>query len=416
MTYKKGDSRSRKIRKKSLGSLFIILIIGFISGDIISDAVLLSGDTSTHITIIYSSEKASWMTVAYQDFLDEWNSNQSNGKITIEMHPYGSSDSIISILNGEIHPTIWSPASSIWMPVLNTKWKSYTGSSTPIVTIDEAVKIIYSPIVIATWEDFNQTHNIKSLADVRRLTLNSSVNVKMAHTDPRLSNSGFMTTIMSLSAASGTPSENLTMDDLSNTTVQNWIRDFESSAVLYGKSTGFLSRYMKDGGPNTLNIAFLYENLVSDISNDASGGKIIAVYPEEGTLYSDHPFCVLNADWITPKQRVVAEAFLDFLNQTETVESAMQYGFRPIDTSIPLDPAVFNYETNGIQLNMNVPEMSPPVNGTTLLKIPDLWYLCKAEIEENNEIIVPLAVISLIAIVAIGIVLFIKKRSTLKRR
>jgi len=130
--------------------------------------------------------------------------------------------------------------------------------------------------------------------------------------------------------------------------------------------------------PSALNIAFLYENLIRDISSTATGGKIIAIYPEEGTLYSDHPFCILNADWITPKQRTVAEAFLDFLNRNETIESAIQYGFRPIDLSIPLDPAVFNYETNGIAFELNISEMRTPLDGDVLLKIPDLWLLCKA--------------------------------------
>jgi len=370
-------SQTRKIRKKSVGTLLIIFIFGFLIGDLTTN-FLLGSSGGIHITIIYSSEKASWMTIAYNDFLNKWNQAHPNEKITIDMHPYGSSDSIISILNGEIFPTVWSPASSIWMPVLNTKWATYTGSSTPFISIDEAVKIIYSPIVIATWEAYNQTYNISSLSDLRDMNTSPAINVKMAHTSPMLSNSGFMTTIMALSAASGIASENLTMDLLTNVDNQQWIKEFESSAVLYGKSTGFLSRYIRDGGPNALNVAFLYENLVKEISSSSSGGKVIAIYPDEGTLYSDHPFCIPNANWITPEQRTVAEAFLNFLNQTETVESAMEYGFRPIDTSIPLDSTVFNYQTNGIRYNITVPEMKTPIDGDVLLKIPDLWYLCKA--------------------------------------
>jgi Ca-activated chloride channel family protein len=318
------------------------------------------------------------MTIAYTNFIQEWETNHPDQKISIDMHPFGSSDSLISILNGEIFPTIWSPASSIWLPFLNTKWADLTGGGEPIVNIDEAVKIIYSPIVIATWESFNLTYNIKSLADVRELSVNPSVNVKMAHTDPRLSNSGFMTTIMAISAASGVASENLSINDLKDTDNQKWLREFESDAILYGKSTGFLARYMKTQGPSSLNIVFLYENLIRDISSTAVGGKIIAIYPEEGTLYSNHPFCILNANWITPEQRFVAQEFLKFLNQTSTIESAMEYGFRPIDDSIPLDPEVFNYENNGIAYEINVPEFETPKDGDVLLKIPDLWLLTKS--------------------------------------
>jgi len=60
------------------------------------------------------------------------------------------------------------------------------------------------------------------------------------------------------------------------------------------------------------------------------------------------------------------------------VESALQYGFRPIDTTIPIDPEVFNYETNGILHEINVPELKTPSDGEVLLKIPDLWQLCKS--------------------------------------
>ena len=371
-------THARKAKKSSNFGIVVIFIVGFLIGMFSTNLILESGKKRTHITIIYSSEKASWMAQAYSDFLVDWQNTHPDEPISIDMHPYGSSDSIISILNGEIKPTIWSPASSIWMTFLNSKWAELTQSTIPIVNISAAVKIIYSPIVIATWESFNKTYNIHGFRDVHNLTLNPNVNIKMAHTDPRLSNSGFMSVIMALSAASGISSENLTMSDLTDLGNQQWLREFESNAVVYGTSTGFLARYMKNEGPSALNIVFLYENLIRDISSTATGGKIIAIYPEEGTLYSDHPFCILNADWISPQQRVVAESFLDFLNKNETVVTALEYGFRPIDPSIPLDPDVFNYETNGIAFNLTVPELHTPVDGDVLLKIPDLWLLCKA--------------------------------------
>lgn len=371
-------NQSRKVKKHSKLIIVLIFILGFLIGTVSTNLILGGTEQKIHITIIYSSEKASWMTAAYSDFMTDWQNTHPNELISIDMHPYGSSNSIISILNGEIYPTIWSPASSIWMPFLNSKWADLTHSAVPIVNISAAVKIIYSPIVIATWESFNQTYNIKGFKDVHTLTLNPNVNIKMAHTDPRLSNSGFMSVIMAISAASGTSSENLTMSDLTNLNNQQWLKEFESSAVVYGTSTGFLARYMKIEGPTALNIAFLYENLITDISSTATGGKIIAIYPEEGTLFSDHPFCILNADWISPQQRMVAEAFLNFLNKNETIVSALEYGFRPINSSIPLDPEVFNYETNGIAYEINVPELSTPLDGDVLLKIPDLWLLCKA--------------------------------------
>ncbi|MHA1340431.1 MAG: substrate-binding domain-containing protein [Promethearchaeota archaeon] len=368
--------RKRIWKRKLKSAMMLSIFIGFIIGYTMTN-IIISQEEGIHISIVYSSEKASWMTIAYNDFLEYWNSNY-NEKLIVEMHPYGSSDSVISILNGEIFPTIWSPACNIWIPFLNAKWKELTKSNVPIINENDTIRIIYSPIVIATWEDFNKTYGLKGIKDLHSLCVNSSINIKLAHTDPRLSNSGYMSVVMAISVAAGKPSQNLTMNDLENETIQNWVTELESRAVLYGKSTGFLARYMKNSGPSSLTVAFLYENLVKDISSTSVGGKVIAIYPKEGTVFSDHPFCILNGEWITPKQRWAAHIFLDFLNKTETKISAMQYGFRLFDESIPLDPNVFNYEKNGISLNFSSPELKPPLDTEALLRIPDFWLLCKA--------------------------------------
>lgn len=367
----------RKVKKGSNITLAIFFILGFLTGNIVTNLFFLTGDDVTHITIIYSSEKATWMTIAYSDFLEEWEEKHPDKKIVVDIHPYGSSDSLIAILNGEIFPTIWSPASSIWMPLLNTKWQEYFKTDDDIVDIDEAVKMIYSPIVIATWEDFNDTHGINGFEDLYDLNKDGE-DVKMAHTDPRLSNSGFMSTIMALAAAADKDSKKLDDDDLLDEDNQEWLTLFESSAIMYGKSTGFLAQYMLNEGPDALNIAFLYENLITDISEASDEGKIVAIYPEEGALYSDHPFCILDADWISDDQREVAEEFLDFLNKRKTIESAMETGFRPIDTDIELDEDVFNYDDYGIAYNLTNPEMEVPKDGSVIEKIPDFWLLCKA--------------------------------------
>lgn len=370
-------SQFSRLKKNSKGLYGWVLIIGFIIGSIGTNISIGNNNEEIHISIVYGSEKANWMTIAYSNFMKYWTEHHEE-KIFIDMQPYGSSDSIISILNGEIFPTIWSPASAIWLPLLNTKWAELTGDPEPIVNIDETVRIIYSPIVIATWKSINDTYGIKGLQDIHDLSINPSIQLKMAHTDPRLSNSGFMTVIMATSVCSGIPSEDLEISQLTDPNNQLWMKEFESRAVQYGKSTGFLAKYMEANGPSALSLAFVYENLMLELSQNAYSDKIIAIYPEEGTLYSDHPFCILNANWITPQQRMVAEAFLEFINQTETVQSAMDYGFRPIDPSIPLDPNIFNYDKYGIQFDVNIPEMKSPKNGEVLLKIPDFWLLCKA--------------------------------------
>jgi Ca-activated chloride channel family protein len=70
---------------------------------------------------------------------------------------------------------------------------------------------------------------------------------------------------------------------------------------------------------------------------------VVAIYPKEGTFYSDHPFAILQADWVTADKKAAALAFRDFLLKPAQQQKALQYGFRPADLSIkigaPLDSA-----------------------------------------------------------------------------
>jgi Mg-chelatase subunit ChlD len=57
----------------------------------------------------------------------------------------------------------------------------------------------------------------------------------------------------------------------------------------------------------------------------------VALYPPEGTFYSDNPFIILDGDWVRPAQRQGAERFQEFLAEEITPELAARSGFRPAD-------------------------------------------------------------------------------------
>ena len=57
--------------------------------------------------------------------------------------------------------------------------------------------------------------------------------------------------------------------------------------------------------------------------------KLIALYPKEGTFYSDSPFLILDAPWVTAEQKQGAQAFQRFLADRITPEVAARSGFRP---------------------------------------------------------------------------------------
>ncbi|MCG3255589.1 MAG: extracellular solute-binding protein, partial [Candidatus Heimdallarchaeota archaeon] len=190
-------------------------------------------------------------------------------------------------------------------------------------------------------------------------------------------------------AASGKQPDEITLEDLHNTTIQAWLEKVESKAVLYGTSTGFLAKQAVQLGPSAINVMILYENLIIETARDGEafskwGDNLVAVYPEEGTLWSDHPIAILNASWVTPEECFAAQEFEAFLLSKENQQKAIPFGFRPGNETLVNDPDivsemqnVFKPE-NGVSLNITIPRFDVPTDGEILDRIPDLWLKTRA--------------------------------------
>jgi len=395
MKRKKSNKSQKNYLKDKIAATTVLVwvVLGLVGGIAVGNTIFAeNSDDHIIFTVVYSSEKSTWMSEASVLFAEYWEAKMALDStlkpLSIDMQPYGSGDMLISLLNGEIKPTIWSPASNIWIPILNTKWNQF--SETGELIAPNYTRVIYSPVVIATWEDFQNEHNITSFHDLHDLIEDNPGLVNLAHTDPRSSNSGFMATMMMVSAYLNEDPKiptNITLDDLGDSDIQQWMREIESAAILYGKSTGFLGRYMRDEGPDDLQITILYENVVQDYTLEAEvkfGQKMVAVYPDEGVLFSDHPFCILEADWVSEEQKMVATEFLNFLNQKELIMKAIGTGFRPINDSLLLDPevqAIYNASFNaehGVTNNPGIfTELNSTIDGNVISRIPDLWLLTR---------------------------------------
>jgi Ca-activated chloride channel family protein len=62
----------------------------------------------------------------------------------------------------------------------------------------------------------------------------------------------------------------------------------------------------------------------------------VAIYPKEGTFWTNNPYAILNAEWVTAEQKEAAEDFEAFLLAEEQQRGAIELGFRPADPSIQL--------------------------------------------------------------------------------
>lgn len=105
---------------------------------------------------------------------------------------------------------------------------------------------------------------------------------------------------------------------------------------------------------------------------------VVAIYPVEGTFWSDHPFAILNAPWVTDELRVAAEAYRDFLLAPEQQQQALQYGFRPSSVDIPIGAPLI--EANGVDPTQPQTLLDVP-NADVIRAIRDLWGENKKPVE-----------------------------------
>jgi len=331
------------------------------------------------LTMVYGSEKRGWIERVTPIFQERWKTLHPNTTLQIRFVALGSRESMNQIILGQVKPAIWSPASSVWIPLANSAWRHEYGEGS--ILVENWKPLVGSPLVIATWELYAQRNNISDWASILKIASSPNSDLKFAHTDPQLSNSGFMAVLMEVAAALNMTTQEMRYEDLLRPQAKTWLKNVEGKAVMYGESTGFLADQATTSGPSGINVFVVYENLVIEKNRQGEpkarwGQKLLAIYPIEGSLVSDHPFCLLNAPWITKDQKSAAQEFFDFLMSQEIQEYAMKYGFRPMNTQVTLDPSIFNKE-NGVSEALTVPMLQAPEDSRVLEHITDLWLISR---------------------------------------
>jgi Ca-activated chloride channel family protein len=169
---------------------------------------------------------------------------------------------------------------------------------------------------------------------------------KFGHTHPEYSNSGLIAVFAQIYAATG-KDDDLTVKDVEEPRVAHYLAELQKAIVHYGSSTGFFGEKMFANGEDYLSAAILYENMVVESYGDKYKGKlkypVVAVYPREGTFWSDHPVGILDRAWVGQAEQEAAELYIDFLLQEPQQRKALTYGFRPglekLKVESPIDRA-----------------------------------------------------------------------------
>ena len=302
---------------------------------------------SIELVFTYGSEKERWINEVTDKFNREDHRAPGGKRIFVRAIPMGSGECIDEVLNGERQPHLVSPASAAFIKLGNAQSQSKTGKE----LIGSTENLVLSPVVIAMWKPMAEAlgWDKKPIgwSDILSLATNPKGwqaygypqwgQFKFGHTHPQYSNSGLISLFAEVYAATG-KTAGLTVADVEKPHTAQFVQGIEKSVVHYGSSTGFFGRKMFASGPQYLSAAVLYENMVIESygGRDTLAFPVVAIYPKEGTFWSDHPVGIVERDWVTPAHREAAKVYIQYLLQRPQQERAITYGFRPGAVDVPV--------------------------------------------------------------------------------
>ncbi|MBZ4421782.1 extracellular solute-binding protein [Myxococcus sp. RHSTA-1-4] len=305
------------------------------------------------LTVAYGSEKKTWLEEQARAFEAGRPTTKSGRPIRVDARALGSGEALREIVSGRLKAHVYSPASSAYLPLLNSAWTRATGRTQPVVGQGEPV--LLSPVVIAMWKPMAEAlgwpDRAIGWAELMKVAANPRGwaahghpewgRFKLGHTDPERSNSGLLSVLAEAYAGAGR-TRGLSAADLESPETLDLLTRMEGTVVHDGESTGALADTMLERGPGFLSAAVLYENLVieSYAKPPRAPFPLVAVYPVEGTFWSDHPYTTLEAEWVGPEEREAAEAFRRFLVSRPAQERALALGFRPADPAVAITAPV----------------------------------------------------------------------------
>ena len=288
-------------------------------------------------------------------------------------------------------PSVWSPASTVW----TDRVASIAGEK----VVAGAESFTKTPVVFGVPESMARALGYPDkplgIADIKGLIEDPAGwgavgkpiwgSFKIAKTNPNSSTTGLSMLLMQSYAASG-KSKDLTTADVKD--AEKFSQAFESGAIHYGDTTGKVLQNLVDkasgSGSSYVSAIALEEtslynyNIGNPDSHTVQPGeqltppdeKLVAVYPSEGSMWSDNPAVVLGAKWVTPEQQEAAAAFVKFLHTKSAQELLPKYGFRPLDDSVDASAhlnADVGIDTN--QPTVTLPQPAPEVVSAAL----DQW-------------------------------------------
>ncbi|HZQ84974.1 MAG TPA: extracellular solute-binding protein [Acidimicrobiales bacterium] len=356
------------------------------------------------IPVVSSPEKVDLLTKLAQQFNDS-SAAKSGGCVFVQIKSMSSGTQATLLSEGwpdeatnGPKPVIFSPAASAWGGVVNQR---LTDKGQQPIVPTTFKSFMLTPLVIAMPKPMADALGYPATpigyGDLLKLAQDPNGwaarghpewgAFKLGKTNPNFSTSALNATVAQYYAATA-KQRDLSLEDVNRPDVAAFNKGVESAVVHYGDTTlTFLNNWYRNDTRGTaltyVSAVSVEEKSVIDYNKGNPDGilqagenprpprvPLVAIYPKEGTLFSDEPLFILNADWVSDRQRQGAQAFSDFVQRPENQRQVLSFGFRPGNPQVAVGAPIsktYGVDPTQPQTTLTVP--SPEV----LVGIIDKW-------------------------------------------
>lgn len=285
-----------------------------------------------------------------------------------------------------------SPDSTLWLDRLEQLWAARavdgaeSDAAMPIGQrrISAQTRYAVSPIVLAAWEDVARRlgwpDQPVSWQDVQQRATQDP-DFKWSHANTKHA-SGLLAVLAEFYAGAGL-TRGLTVETATDPATLEYVKAVEGTVRFYGENEDQVVEQLKSEGRNFLDLFVAQERVVLDWNRQNPGERLIALYPAEGTLWTDHPLALLELGQgegepaVTKNQQRAFQAFSEFITGAEAQQQLLAAGYRPADLSITLDSAESPFANNDA-VDWREPQTTLQMPSTEVVNVVrDYWYYTK---------------------------------------
>jgi len=284
--------------------------------------------------------------------------SELQGKYLSQLLRFGTRIDLYKETNGYVvknipEPVIVTPSSAHWL--INVNYE--VGRS--VVNLDTAEIIVRPVIGIVTYQEMAEClgwpekeigfediialrNDSRGWASYPEAKAEWGQRPLLAFTDPSTSSTGRSLHLALYSIAAGKTPEELTIDDVNDPEVINYVKGFQSLIDHYLIGTTVLNTKIYQGPryghffimPED-NLIHLYEGTEKSYLNGIETTappiekRMVMIYPKEGSMPRNNVAGIVQADWVSEEHVKAAQQWIDFIREDEQQRTFMAAGFRP---------------------------------------------------------------------------------------